>query len=80
MSPIVYSYTNNANGDSLGNKFKYSWGDNEYAYMKWETVTFSGSAPYSYKQDHIYVAYDNNYSVRETCLIDIDGDGDIIIK
>lgn len=81
LSPIVYYYKNNpTKGDSLGNIYKYSWGDNEYAYMKWETVTFSGSAPYSHKQDHIYVAYDNNYSVRETCLIDIDGDGDIIIK
>ena len=81
MSFLLYYYKNNpTKGDSLGNIYKYSWGDSEYAYMKWETVTFSGTAPYSHKQDHYYVAYDNNYSVKETCYIDVDGDGDIIQK
>ncbi len=81
LSPITYYYKSNpTKGDSLGNIYKYSWGDSEYAYMKWETVTFSGTTPYSHKQDHYYVAYDNNYSVKETCYIDVDGDGDIIQK
>lgn len=81
MSPVVYYYKADFNkGDKNGNKFKYSWGDNAEAFMKWETVTVRGTAPYNYNQTHYYIAYNKANVVAQTVSFSIGKDGSITLK
>lgn len=78
LSPVVFYYLNNPiTGDSMGNIYKYSWGDNPEAFMKWETVTVSGRAPYTHTQTHYYIAYNEANTVYKTFTFDITKDGAI---
>ena len=81
MSPVVYYYKTDFNkGDSYGNKFKYCWGDNPEAFMKWETITVSGTAPYNYNQTHYYIAYNKANVVAQTVSFSVGKDGTITLK
>lgn len=81
LSPVVFYYKNNmTSGDSLGNKYKYTWGDNENAYMKWETFTVQGTAPCTITKTHYYIAYESKNVVTKTFAWTISTDGTITLK
>ena len=81
LSPVVYYYKNNPiTGDGLGNIYKYAWGDNADAYMKWETITVKGTAPYVHQQTHYYIAYERPNVVYTTIRLDVSKDGAITPK
>ena len=81
MSPVVYYYKADFDkGDSYGNKFKYCWGDKADVFMKWETVTVQGTAPYNYNQTHYYIAYNKANVVAQTISFTIGKDGSITLK
>ena len=81
MSPVVYYYKANFDkGDSYGNKFKYCWGDKADVFMKWETITVQGTAPYNYNQTHYYIAYNKANVVAQTVSFTIGKDGSITLK
>ena len=81
MSPVVFYYKADFDkGDSYGNKFKYCWGDKADVFMKWETVTVQGTAPYNYNQTHYYIAYNKANVVAQTVSFTIGKDGSITLK
>ena len=81
LSPVIFYYKNNPiTGDSRGNVYKYTWGDNPDAYMKWETITVQGKAPYTHSQTHYYIAYELPHTVYDTFIFDIDKDGVITTR
>lgn len=76
LSPVIFYYKNNpVTGDALGNIYKYTWGDNPDAYMKWETITVQGRVPYTHTRTHYYIAYEEPNTVYDTFIFDIDKDG-----
>ena len=76
LSPLVFKH-NNANGDMFGNKFKYSWGTSVDHYMKWETVTVRGNAPYTHEQTHYFITYNKDYNVSATFRFRVNNDGTV---
>ena len=81
MSPVIYYYkTDFDKGDSYGNKFKYCWGDSAESFMKWETITVSGTAPYNYNKTHYYIAYNKANVVAQTVSFTVGKDGSITLK
>ena len=81
FSPIVFYYKNNpTRGDEYGNIYKYTWGDNANAYMKWETITLTGTAPCTISKTHYYIAYESQNVVYKTFKITVGTDGTIKIQ
>jgi hypothetical protein len=79
LSPVVFYYKNNPiTGDELGNVYKYTWGDNPEAFMKWETITVKGTAPFVHEKTHYYIAYDRTNCVYSTFRFEINKDGSIV--
>ena len=83
LSPVIFYYKDNmTRGDSLGNKYKYTWGDNAEAYMTWETVTVQGTIPkgsdyYTYTKTHYYIAYQKEHTVYKSFTLRIYNDGTV---
>jgi hypothetical protein len=78
LSPLVFKH-NNPNGDMFGNKFKYSWGNSAESYMKWDTVTVRGSAPYTHEQTHYFITYNKDFNASATFRIRINKDGTVTL-